>query len=49
MFFQGIVVTLVFLLQDLASVLECVIDEVFAEAVTEVAHDGVRYTSTAIV
>lgn len=36
-------------MQDLASVLECVIDEVVAEAVTEVAHDGVRYTTTAIV
>ncbi|XP_056884180.1 germinal-center associated nuclear protein isoform X1 [Takifugu flavidus] len=35
--------------EDIASVLECVIDEVVAEAVTEVAHDGVRYVTTAIV
>lgn len=36
-------------MQDLASVLDCVIDEVVAEAVTEVAHDGVRYATTAAV
>lgn len=36
-------------MQDLISVLDCVIEEVVADAVTEVASAGVSYTTAALV
>lgn len=36
-------------MQDLTSVLDCVIEEVVADAVTEVACAGVSYATTALV